>query len=148
MAICGSCGHESPRIRTIFHHSPDGKRLLSQEDECPHCKPGSFDPQWMTAKGAMGWEAYPTMYRKIEAPDGSVGYESTDEMRADTEERLARRNPDDVANEERKIAERKSFAASAPKKLTQAQIEAAARYWVPKLKEKAARDAESAAKYD
>lgn len=141
MAVCGSCGHEGSRIRTIFH----GKVT---EDECPHCKPGSFDPKWKTERGAMGWEAYPTKYRKIEAPDGGVGYEATDEMRADTEERLSRKDPDDVANEQRQLAERKAFAASAPKQLTQAQINAAAAYWVPKLKEKAARDAEAAAQYD
>lgn len=141
MAICGSCGREGSRIRTIFH----GKVT---EDECPGCKPGSFEPKWLTERGAMGWEAYPTMYRKIEAPDGGVGYEATDEMRADTEARLSRPCQEDVENEQRQLAERKAYVASAPKQLTQAQIKAAADYWVPKLKEKAARDAEAAAQYD
>lgn len=147
MAICNSCGSEESRVRTIFHNAERGKPAF-QEDECPHCKPGTFDPQWKTARGAMGWEAYPTMYRKIEAPDGGVGYEATDEMRADTEARLSRPCQEDVENEQRQLAERKAFAAGAPKQLTQAQIKAAADYWVPKLKEKAARDAAAAQQYD
>lgn len=87
----------------------------------------------------MGWEAYPAMYRKITAPDGSVGYEGTEELRADTEAKIARRHPDDVANEERAYAERREFAAKVPKQLTSTQIEAARAYWVPRLKERGAR---------
>lgn len=87
----------------------------------------------------MGWEAYPSMYRKIEAPDGGVGYEASDELRADTEARIARPCQEDVENQARALAERRARAAKAPKQLTPAQIEAAKAYWTPKLKEREAR---------
>lgn len=134
MAVCGNCGREGSRIRSRWNEK--GVRL---PDECPGCAPGTFDPQWKTAKGAMGWEAYPTMYRKIEAPDGGVGYEATDEMRADTEARLSRPDPEDEAKKQAAIEERRKYAASAPRRLSEAQIEAARQYWVPKLQERARR---------
>lgn len=108
-------------------------------DECPHCAPGTFDPAWKTARGAMGWEAYPHMYKKITAPDGSVGYEAKDELRVDTEAKIAKPCQEDVENKERKIAERRRFCAQAPRRLTQAQIEAARARWVPAIQQRNAR---------
>jgi hypothetical protein len=86
----------------------------------------------------MGWEAMPTMYRKIDAPDGGIGYEAKDELRADTEARLLL-PPAPDAQEEAAIAARRDFAANAPKQLTPAQIARAKSYWIPKLKEREAR---------
>lgn len=140
MAVCSNCGRESTRIRTTVHESRPGV-FSHLTDECPGCAPGSFEPRWRTERGAMGWEAYPTMYRKITAPDGSVGYEAKDELRADTEARIARPCQEDEQAKEIALAERRRMCASAPRRLTATQIEAAKAYWTPKLKEREARRA-------
>lgn len=83
MSICRGCGEERTRTRTIFN--PNG---TVRTEECQSCSPGSFDPQWLTARGAAAWEAYPDKYEKFSLEDGRVGYRATDEWSQDTEDKL------------------------------------------------------------
>lgn len=80
---CRGCGSDRTTTRTFF--KPDG---TFKTEECPSCAPGSFDPQWLTAKGATAWEAYPDKYVKFSLEDGRVGYRATDEWRQDSEDKL------------------------------------------------------------
>ncbi|HSE44333.1 MAG TPA: hypothetical protein VLA89_03285 [Gemmatimonadales bacterium] len=107
MATC-SCGATSARLK---------KRSADADWVCPACAPDEFPaqtPQWQTARGAMGWEAYPHMYRKITAPDGSVGYEAKDELRADTEAKLERECEEDKLARERAIAKKRASRRTSP----------------------------------
>jgi len=121
MAVCGSCGREGTRVRTIFEIN--GKPLPVPLDECPGCKPGSFEPRWWTERGAMGWEAYPNQYKARRMPDGSVGYFATDELRADTEAKIARESEDDRRARENAIARKRQAVAGARRSLTQGEQE-------------------------
>jgi len=90
MAICGSCGADTRRVRTVMTTN-GGKDLLptgQRRDECPRCAPEAFEPDWQRAKGATPWEAYPEKYKKIDNPDGSVTYRSTEEWQQDSEDKL------------------------------------------------------------
>lgn len=90
MAICGNCGAETRRVRTVMTTN-GGKTLLPEnqrKDECPVCAPDAFPPAWLTARGVMGWEAYAEKYDKIELPDGRIGYRAKEEFRQDTEDRI------------------------------------------------------------
>jgi hypothetical protein len=83
MAICGGCGAERTRTRTIFH--PDG---TVRTEECQSCAPGSFDPSWLTARGVPAWEAYPEKYDKFDLPDGRTGYRAKPEWSQDSEDKI------------------------------------------------------------
>lgn len=111
MAICGGCGAEARRTRTIFN-----ERNTLVKEECPSCNPNSFDPQWKTARGAMGWEAYPEKYDKITLPDGRVGYRSKEEFRQDSEDKIraayARADQPDAAKLEEKRRTRRTVPLS------------------------------------
>lgn len=80
---CRGCGSDRKTTRTLFN--PDG---TFRAEECPSCAPGSFDPQWLTAKGATAWEAYPDKYIKFSLNDGRVGYRATDEWQTDSEDKI------------------------------------------------------------
>lgn len=114
--VCGGCGAATSRTRQIY-----GKEHQLTREECDMCAPNSFDPQWLHARGVMGWEAYPKMYRKTAMPDGSTGYVGTDELRADTEARIMRADPDDELAGQRAIEHKRATRRTAP--LTQGEIE-------------------------
>lgn len=95
MAVCGGCGAETTRIRTTYHEN-HGK-LSGATDECDKCNPNSFDPQWLTARGAMAWEAYPNKYDKIVNDDGSICYRAKPEWTQDTIDKMQRAPADEVA---------------------------------------------------
>lgn len=115
MARC-SCGAETSRWRAIY--SPSGALI---REECDQCAPNSFDPQWKTAKGAVGWEAYPTMYKKVRLDDGRVGYIGKDELRADTEAKLAKPSEDDTKTYAAAVARKRAHRRTKP--LTKAEVE-------------------------
>lgn len=126
MAICGGCGADRTRIRTIFD-----KRGNVRKEECPSCAPGEFEPDWLRAKGATPWEAYPGKYVKINNDDGSVTYRSTDEWRQDSEDKLRKSYEKADAMDAAAVEEKRRTRRTAP--LTEAEIEKATNRWRPIL---------------
>lgn len=118
MATCGHCGAEARRFRMIFHES-------AMEEMCENCAPLSFEPRWRTEPGHMAWDEWPNRYKKITLPDGRTGYEATDEMRVDTEAKIAKPCQEDVDARGAALKRRREWCAAQPKKLTPAQIESA-----------------------
>ena len=91
MAICGNCGHDTPRVRSKW------KEGIQLPDECPHCSPDSFEAIKSVRDGqiSMGWEYMPTMYKKTDA-----GYVPKDELLADTEAQVCKKSDEDIAAEQ------------------------------------------------
>jgi len=129
MAICGGCGAETTRTRTIF----DERNKLVKE-ECSACNPNSFDPQWLTARGAMAWEAYPEKYEKITLPDGRVGYRAKDEWRQDTEDKIRSAYERAEAIPEEKLEEKRRNRRTEP--LTNDEQAAIVARWRPLIQER------------
>lgn len=88
MAICGNCGAERSRVRTVF--SEDG----GKQDECPNCHPESFEKFTMPSdqKIWMGYEAHPNEYMKAE--DG--GFDRKPEYRAEQEAKLQQETAEEM----------------------------------------------------
>jgi hypothetical protein len=122
MAICNSCGEEVSRVRTTFE--VDGKPC-EPRDECPKCCPGTFEKLEIYQKPAMGWEAYPTMYRRRENPLGGWMYEATDEMRVDTEAKILAGSAEDREKHEQALAKKRRERRTAP--MNTQEIESATR---------------------
>jgi hypothetical protein len=120
MAICNACGAEVTRVRTIFEVNG---RPCEPRDECPQCHPGTFEKLEIYQKPAMGWEAYPTMYKKRENPLGGYMYVATDEMRTDTEAKISAGSQEDREQYERAVAEKRRNRRTKP--LSGAEIETA-----------------------
>lgn len=124
MAICGGCGADRTRVRTIFN--PDGTVRV---EECPSCAPGSFDPEWLLAKGATPWEAYPGKYDKISNPDGSVTWRAKEEWTQDTEDKIRASYEKVDAKEAAAIEKKRASRRTEP--MTPAEIEAATNRFRP-----------------
>ena len=117
MAICGTCGAESARVRSVWNE--DGR----QPDLCPQCSPGSFEKFTAPSdkKIWMGYEAHPNEY--VKAEDG--GYDRKPEYRAEQEARLAQ--PSEEAREAQQRAETKKRADRRNTPMTSFEIQAALR---------------------
>lgn len=101
MSVCGACGHEGTRIRTVFPE--DG----GQRDECPQCAPESFEKFTAPSdkKIWMGFEAHANEYeKKYDEKTGEVFYERKPEYRAEQEAKLME------ATEEERLAQRRAEA--------------------------------------
>ena len=98
--ICGSCGNEARRVRTLFE--VDGKPLPIPLDECEFCAHGGqhFDPDWMRHKPVPLWESRPWLYTRKQNPDGGWMYVPTDENLADLEAQVCAPASDDVQAEQ------------------------------------------------
>ena len=72
MAICGSCGSETLKTRTIFE--VEGRQLPEPKDECPVCAPGSFERQQDPSEKKiwMSWERDAAHYKRTYDKDGLV----------------------------------------------------------------------------
>ncbi len=109
MAICGTCGTVTTRIRTAF--PPDG---APPRDECPSCAPSSFEKFTAPSdkKIWMGYEAHPNEY--VKSADG--GFDRKPEYRAEQEQRLREETEEERSNrlraEAKKRAERRTDAMS------------------------------------
>ena len=72
MAICGTCGSEALKTRTIFE--VNGQKLPEPKDECPNCAPDHFerfqDPS--EKKIWMSWEKDAAHYRREYDKDGPI----------------------------------------------------------------------------
>jgi hypothetical protein len=124
MAICGGCGADRTRTRTIFNENG-----TVRTEECQSCAPGSFEPDWLTAKGATPWEAYPDKYTKITNPDGSITYRSTDEWRQDSEDKLRASYERADQIEAYKVEEKRRNRRTTP--MTPDEIARATNIWRP-----------------
>lgn len=117
MAKCGGCGAESSRTRTRFNQQHD---VIGEE--CDKCtRPDSFDPQWKTAKPAMGWEAYPEKYIRKENPQGGWMYVAKDEFRQDTLDKLQSAEKREEAKYAEALEKKRRNRRLTP--MTQAEIE-------------------------
>ena len=130
MAICGGCGAETTRTRTVFND----KTGVVVKEECDKCAPQSFDPQWLTARGATPWEAYPGKYKKIENHDGSITWRSTDEWRADSEAKIIKAYEKADAADAEKLERKRRNRRTTP--MTEAEIHAATERWRPVLEDR------------
>lgn len=83
MSICGNCGQEGSRIRSVFTESGEAR------DECPSCCPQSFDKHTAPSdkKIWIGPEYAPNDYEKRYDSDG-VYYMPKPEVTAERERRL------------------------------------------------------------
>lgn len=136
MAICSTCGADTRRVRTVMTTN-SGKDLLPEaqrSDECPICAPEAFEPDWKTAKGATPWEAYPGKYKKVDNPDGSITYRSTDEWRQDSEDKL--RKSYELADqiESSKVEEKRRNRRTTP--MTPEEVARATNKWRPYLEDR------------
>lgn len=130
MAICGGCGADRTRTRTIFNANGTVRK-----EECQSCAPGSFDPQWLHAKGATAWEAYPTKYEKFTLPDGRTGYRAKEEWRQDSEDKI--RAAYERADDPDKEAVEKKRKTRRTTPMTPDEIAAATNRWRPVLEDRA-----------
>ena len=128
MAICGGCGAETTRTRMVFNE----KHALVKE-ECDKCAPQSFDPQWLTAKGATPWEAYPGKYKKTTREDGATVYVSTDEWRADSEAKIIKAYEKADAADAEKLERKRRNRRTTP--MSEAEIQALTERWRPVLED-------------
>jgi len=110
MAICGSCGAETTKLRTIFGEG-------GSQDECPQCCPQSFakatDPS--DKKIWIGPEYAPNDYEKRYDADG-VYYQPKPEVTAERERNLFVASEDQeryAAAVEKKRSERRTRKMSA-----------------------------------
>jgi hypothetical protein len=143
MAICNSCGSEVSRLRTIFE--VDGK-AVTPRDECPKCCPGTFEKLELYSKPAMGWEAYPKMYKRRENPLGGWMYEATDEMRVDTEAKIAAGSAEDEEKYQKALALKRKKRRTKP--LTGSEIEKAVARTRDQLTENAKQEALERRQYE
>lgn len=83
MALCGNCGREEFRIRSVFTESGEAR------DECPSCCPQSFDKRTDPSdkKIWIGPEYAPNDYEKRYDKDG-VYYMPKPEVTAERERNL------------------------------------------------------------
>lgn len=126
---CRGCGSDRKTTRTLF--KPDG---TFKSETCPSCAPGSFDPQWLTARGAAAWEAYPDKYEKFSLPDGRVGYRAKDEWRQDTEDKIRAAYEKADAPEAEALETKRRTRRTTP--MTPEEIQAATERWRPKLEDR------------
>ena len=106
MAICGNCGTETTRIRTVF--PADG----ATHDECPTCAPSSFEKFTAPSdkKIWMGYEAHPNEY--TQGPDG--GYDRKPEYRAEQEQKLREETEEERTNRLKAEAEKRATRRTRP----------------------------------
>lgn len=83
MAICGTCGNESARVRTVFAESGESR------DQCPSCDPQTFEKFTAPSdkKIWIGPEVRPNDYEKKYDSEG-VYYEPKPEATAELERNL------------------------------------------------------------
>jgi hypothetical protein len=115
-----------------------GKDLLPEDkrrDECPRCAPEAFEPDWLTAKGAAPWEAYPDKYTKLTNQDGSITYRSTDEWRQDSEDKLRTSYERADKIEASKVEEKRRNRRTTP--MTSDEIARATNKWRPYFEDRA-----------
>lgn len=95
--ICGSCGKDARRVKTLF--DVGGKPLPTPKDECEHCADGGKheDPAWLRDKPVPLWESRPWLYKKKDNPEGGYMYEPTDANLADLEAQIMKPSADDQA---------------------------------------------------
>lgn len=146
MATCGSCGHESARIRTVF--AVGSSKLPDPKDECPHCAPHSFeaikDPS--TQKIWIGPEYNPNAYEK-RYDEGEPYYIAKPEFTAEEEAKVARQATDELEAQERAAAKKRLERRTDP--MSEAELLAAiakARQYSDWLAEAAAEDRRQAEK--
>lgn len=122
MAVCGGCGEQSSRTKTIL--TDDKGNLLKKPIEfCKLCKPEEFE-RWQdpsNKKGAWAFQAEPHKYIKRYREDGMVVYEGKDETRADLEDQLAKPAADDMAKYEAALERKRRTRRTTP--LTPAELE-------------------------
>lgn len=129
MAVCGSCGADTTRIRTTFHQGG------TQTDECDKCKPNSFDPQWLNARLVQAHEAFPNLYKKTTDAAGRTIYVSTEERQADLAAKLSARPKDEVEAERKAIEKRRMNRRTSP--MTPGEVDQALKRLRPSMQAKA-----------
>ena len=123
MAICRSCKSETQRVRTTYHEDQHTGEIVAETDECPNCKPGSFEPRWLQERPAIAPEVYPKQFRKQYLSDGRVGYFATDERRADQESKMLQSSNDEEQQLRAQLEKKRATRRTAP--MTQAEVEKA-----------------------
>lgn len=130
MAVCGGCGAETKRFRTKFNPQGD-----VTGEECDKCTPNTFDPQWLHARGALAYEAYPDKYDKIDMPDGRTCYRAKDEWAQDTADKFKAADKRERKKYEEALEKKRRERRTTP--LTPAEIQSALNKWNPIVKAKA-----------
>jgi ribosomal protein S27AE len=115
MALCGTCGAQTARIRQTF--TAGGKPLATPKDECPNCAPQSFEKHTDPSDLRLwtGPQVDPAHYKRTED-----GYQASDSVLQDLED-WATREEEDTERNERFLAQRRAYCAARRKPETPAE---------------------------
>ena len=130
MAKCGSCGADTPRIKTHFE-GRDGRPLKSPVDSCPQCHPEEFvDTPFIMPSDMrfhMAWETNPEQYDTLCYDDGERVPCIKDWAKGEFEQLIvdapeATREEEEAKNKKRAFArERNSHGPMTPEQIKKVQ---------------------------